>query len=165
MQCPASGSCEAASTTHEVLVPPTIDISPLVNTDRHSAGEWDAAAEAVAKACEQWGFFQVLEIMNVQSTLPWSTAARIRVHSGHVGCCPPLRGADDNARDSACMWSVREAKSAQKSGSIHWILDHSMALRGCAQQQLQQVSLDPHLSAYPKATFLTARHSAAASIV
>ncbi|CAM9194232.1 unnamed protein product [Ectocarpus sp. 12 AP-2014] len=61
MQCPATGSCEEASTsTHNVLEPPTIDISPLVNTNQHSAGEWDAAAEAVARACEQWGFFQVV---------------------------------------------------------------------------------------------------------
>lgn len=38
---------------------PVIDISPLMRSNDHSAAEWDAAAEAVARACEEWGFFQV----------------------------------------------------------------------------------------------------------
>lgn len=53
-QCVATeSSCEVAP---EV---PVIDISPLMRSDEHSAAEWDTAAEAVARACEEWGFFQV----------------------------------------------------------------------------------------------------------
>lgn len=54
-QCPAgsaAGSCE-------VIAPPVIDISALMSSDDHSTAEWDTAAEAVARACEEWGFFQV----------------------------------------------------------------------------------------------------------
>lgn len=55
-QCSATSeesSCEVAA---EV---PVIDISPLMRSNDHSAAEWDTAAEAVARACEEWGFFQV----------------------------------------------------------------------------------------------------------
>lgn len=51
-QCPTD-SCQAVAT--EV---PVIDIRALINSDQHSSAEWDTAAEAVANACEEWGFFQ-----------------------------------------------------------------------------------------------------------
>ena len=53
-QCPAgsAGSCD-------VVAPPVIDISALMSSDEHSTMEWDTAADAVARACEEWGFFQV----------------------------------------------------------------------------------------------------------
>lgn len=38
---------------------PVIDISALMEPDPLSTEEWDKAAEAVARACEEWGFFQV----------------------------------------------------------------------------------------------------------
>lgn len=54
-QCPAdsAGSCEV------VVAPPVIDVSALMSSDHHSTADWDTAAEAVARACEEWGFFQV----------------------------------------------------------------------------------------------------------
>lgn len=53
-QCPAAGSCQAVG--REV---PIIDIQALLNSGQHSSADWDKAAEEVAKACEEWGFFQV----------------------------------------------------------------------------------------------------------
>lgn len=39
---------------------PVIDVSALMSPDLHSTARWDEAAEAVSRACEEWGFFQVL---------------------------------------------------------------------------------------------------------
>lgn len=55
-RCPAA---DVASSSCDVIEPPVIDVSALMSSDDHSTAEWNAAAEAVAKACEEWGFFQV----------------------------------------------------------------------------------------------------------
>lgn len=58
-QCAATA--ESSSSCDVVGAPevPVIDISPLMRSDEHSAEEWDTASEAVARACKEWGFFQV----------------------------------------------------------------------------------------------------------
>lgn len=38
---------------------PVIDVSALMDPDSHSVDQWDETANEVAKACEEWGFFQV----------------------------------------------------------------------------------------------------------
>lgn len=55
-RCPAA-AVDGASC--DVIEPPVIDVSALMSSDDHSTAEWNAAAQAVAKACEEWGFFQV----------------------------------------------------------------------------------------------------------
>lgn len=56
-RCPAAATDGASCDV--VIEPPVIDVSALMSSDDHSTAEWNAAAEAVAKACEEWGFFQV----------------------------------------------------------------------------------------------------------
>ena len=74
-KCPATGSCDvnmedsrdrsSARTNSsdgddvEVGEVPVIDISALMDPDSRSKSDWDEAAQAVSRACEQWGFFQV----------------------------------------------------------------------------------------------------------
>lgn len=38
---------------------PVIDVSALMYPHSHSVEQWDKTANEVAKACEEWGFFQV----------------------------------------------------------------------------------------------------------
>ena len=69
-QCPETGSCDinledteavGVDAAMDVAVGevPVIDISALMSPDLRSKSDWDEAAAAVARACEQWGFFQV----------------------------------------------------------------------------------------------------------
>lgn len=72
-QCSATGSCDfnmedsqdssstRSSCGDDVAVGevPVIDISALMDPDSRSKSDWDEASEAVSRACEQWGFFQV----------------------------------------------------------------------------------------------------------
>lgn len=76
-QCPAgsAGSCE-------MVAPPVIDISALISSDDHSTVEWNTAAEAVARACEEWGFFQVWA---ARSSLLSSPNFPAYVHIRHLG--------------------------------------------------------------------------------
>ncbi|CAM9540730.1 unnamed protein product [Scytosiphon promiscuus] len=62
-QCPTTGSCPAVNLGTEV---PVIDIQALVNSHEHSSADWDTAAEAVTKACEEWGFFQCFAWLHVE---------------------------------------------------------------------------------------------------
>lgn len=54
------GSCNLLGDSIGVGKVPVIDISALMNPDLHSVARWDEMAEAVSRACEQWGFFQVM---------------------------------------------------------------------------------------------------------
>lgn len=38
---------------------PVIDVSALMDPESYSMEQWDEAAGAVSRACEEWGFFQV----------------------------------------------------------------------------------------------------------
>eukprot|EP00904_Undaria_pinnatifida_P012386 jgi/Undpi1/8278/HiC_scaffold_25.g10747.m1 len=70
-QCPETGSCDinledteavGVDAAMDVAVGevPVIDISALMSPDLRSKSDWDEAAAAVARACEQWGFFQAI---------------------------------------------------------------------------------------------------------
>lgn len=71
-QCSATESCGV----QEAPEVPVTDISPLVSSVDHSPAEWETAAEAVARACEEWGFFQVC------GGQPWRS--RISIASLHA---------------------------------------------------------------------------------
>lgn len=74
-QCVVDGACSNANndvgspsssagnfeieTSTEVGEVPVIDVSALMDPESYSTAQWDEAAGAVSRACEEWGFFQV----------------------------------------------------------------------------------------------------------
>lgn len=55
--CPSQSPDDRSCTMTEV---PIIDISPLMQPiAEHGSARWNDTAEAVATACEEWGFFHV----------------------------------------------------------------------------------------------------------
>lgn len=63
---------------------PVIDISALIRPSAHSTAGWDEAAEAVTRACEEWGFFQVTR-QTAFCVDAWSS--RQRRFRGHMELC------------------------------------------------------------------------------
>ena len=72
-ECPATGGSQDSGSARssggdpavDVVVGevPVIDISALMDPGSCSKSDWDEAAEAVSRACEQWGFFQVSRLL------------------------------------------------------------------------------------------------------
>lgn len=59
LACPSGNeSIDAHPDVLDIAVP-VIDVSALMSPASQSRARWDEAAEAVARACEEWGFFQV----------------------------------------------------------------------------------------------------------
>lgn len=48
---------------------PVIDVSALMDPEAYSAVRWDETAEAVSRACEEWGFFQVWSLVDAMHAL------------------------------------------------------------------------------------------------
>lgn len=55
----SSGGNFEIDTRTEVGNVPVIDVSALMDPESYSLAQWDEAAGAVSRACEEWGFFQV----------------------------------------------------------------------------------------------------------